>query len=201
MTMQVAVTTGLSQRSATKTLTVSIRRTGPNVRPRDLQMHQPRHCRGWCLRSGRHRHHPTLSGWRRPCRRRQYGSGGRCWISRLPAVGCGWSRWRPRWWPCRGGGHGPSIFPLPAGNRRFAVGITPSDACGLDRALVAASPASHRVKRLRFSRHRVAALPHHCRLQGPPLPPMPGPKEPHPRGRTPAQRQRRRPGRGKGSRS
>ncbi len=76
-------------------------------------MHQPRHGRGWCPRSGRHRHHPSLSGWRQARRRRQHGSGGRCWISRLPAVGCGWSRWRARCSPRRGGGHGPSIFPLP----------------------------------------------------------------------------------------
>jgi hypothetical protein len=35
MTMQAAVTTALSQRSATKTLAVSIRRTGPHVRQPD----------------------------------------------------------------------------------------------------------------------------------------------------------------------
>jgi hypothetical protein len=99
--------------------------------------------------------------------------------------------------PC----HGPSIFQLPVGHRRCRVGVTPSDACGLGRASVAASPASPRVKRLRFRRHRVAALPHHCRLQGPPLPPMPSPRKPHPRGRTPAQRRWHLPGRGKGSRA
>ena len=95
----------------------------------------------------------------------------------------------------------PSIAPLPVGHRRCRVGVTPSDACGLGRASIAASPASPRVKRLRFSRHRVAALPHHCRLQGPPLPPMPSPRKPHRRGRTPAQRRRHLPGRGKGSRA
>ena len=46
MTTQVAVTTALGQKPATKTLTVSIRRTGPHVRPPDLQMHQPRNGRG-----------------------------------------------------------------------------------------------------------------------------------------------------------
>ena len=70
--------------------------------------------------------------------------------------------------------HGPSIVSLPDGNCQCRVGVTPSDACGLGRASVAASPAPQVAERLRFSRHRVAALPHHCRLQGPPLPPMPG---------------------------
>jgi len=51
-------------------------------------------------------------------------------------------------------------------------------------------PRSANASRLRFGRHRVALLPHHCRPQGWPRPPMPGPSKPHPRGRTPAQRRR-----------
>ena len=35
---------------------------------------------------------------------------------------------------------------------------------------------SWRAKRLRFGRHRVAALPHHCRPQGFPRPPCPSPE-------------------------
>jgi hypothetical protein len=52
---------------------------------------------------------------------------------------------------------------------------------GLGRASRAASPASPSTKRLRFGRHRVAALPHHCRPQGVPRPPCPAPGRPHPR--------------------
>ena len=37
------------------------------------------------------------------------------------------------------------------------------------------APLRQRSKRLRFGRHRVAALPHHCRPQGFPLPPCPAP--------------------------
>ena len=62
-------------------------------------------------------------------------------------------------------------------------------------------PRSAKASRLRFGRHRVAFLPHHCSPQGWPRPPMPGPRKPHPRGRTPAQRRRNLPGRARGSRS
>src|SRR5208282_239208 len=40
------------------------------------------------------------------------------------------------------------------------VSSFPRFACGLERASVALSPASLEAKRLRFGRHRVAALPH-----------------------------------------
>ena len=60
---------------------------------------------------------------------------------------------------------------------------------GLGRASRAASPASQRAKRLRFGRHRVALLPHHCRPQGVPHPPCPAPGD-RTRGKAPAQGRR-----------
>lgn len=93
---------------------------------------------------------------------------------------------------------GSAISRLARGVAGCCVDIAPSDACGLGRAPAAASPA-RKASRLRFRRHRVALLPHHCRPQGWPQPPMPGPRKPHPRGRTPAQRRRNLPGRARGS--
>jgi hypothetical protein len=87
------------------------------------------------------------------------------------------------WRSGRGTWHGlpyPALKCPRAGCRRLA-----SVWRGLGRASCAASPASPSTKRLRFGRHRVAALPHHCRPQGVPRPPCPAPGD-RTRGKAPA---------------
>ncbi len=60
----------------------------------------------------------------------------------------------------------------PLGRVRFGTGVVPYNP---RFAAQAQGRLLWRAKRLRFGRHRVAALPHHCRPQGFPRPPCPSP--------------------------
>ena len=95
-------------------------------------------------------------------------------------------------------GHDASMSLRPTSMPVWRVGVTPSDACGLGRA-----PSSAKgwvlTMLARKGELRVAPVPRKRASFSPAA--CARPKEPHPRGRTPARRRRNLPGRETGSRS